>query len=187
MRRRASLLRWCALSAVCALAVVTAGTSAAARSTRQHVISTPGTIPLRTALFDPIFWGPQRAMALPMARAAGASYVRLFVEWRAIAPATPPQGFVAADPTSPGYTWAQHGRDPGRGRGCRPHADPRHHHTAHLGVRDACRTASTAARRTLPTSPTSRPRSRRTTTASPSARRPSTSFRSGTSRTSAPT
>ena len=44
-------------------------------------------------------------MALPMARAAGASYVRLFVEWRAIAPATPPQGFVAADPTSPGYTW----------------------------------------------------------------------------------
>jgi hypothetical protein len=23
-----------------------------------------------------------------------------------IAPATPPQGFVAADPTSPGYTWS---------------------------------------------------------------------------------
>jgi hypothetical protein len=100
------VLRWCAFSAVCVLAVVAAGTSAAARSsTRQHVISTPGTIPLRTALFDPIFWGPQRAMALPMARAAGASYVRLFVVWRAIAPATPPQGFVAADPTSPGYTW----------------------------------------------------------------------------------
>jgi cellulase (glycosyl hydrolase family 5) len=99
------VLRWCAVAAVCALAVVTAGTSAAARSTQQHVISTPGTIPLRTALFDPIFLGPQRAMALPMARAAGASYVRLFVAWRAIAPATPPQGFVAADPTSPGYTW----------------------------------------------------------------------------------
>jgi cellulase (glycosyl hydrolase family 5) len=99
------VLRWCAIAAVCALAVVTAGTSAAARSIRQHVISTPGTIPLRTALFDPIFLGPQRAMALPMARAAGASYVRLFVEWRAIAPATPPQGFVAADPASPGYTW----------------------------------------------------------------------------------
>ena len=93
------------MAAVCVLAVVTAGTSAAARSTGQHVISTPGTIPLRTALFDPIFLGPQRAMALPMARAAGASYVRLFVAWRAIAPATPPPGFVATDPTSPGYTW----------------------------------------------------------------------------------
>jgi hypothetical protein len=41
-----------------------------------------------------------------MARAAGATYVRIFVSWKAIAPATPPQDFVAADPTSPGYTWA---------------------------------------------------------------------------------
>jgi hypothetical protein len=99
------VLSWCAVSTVCVLAVVTAGASAAARSSRPHVISTPGTIPLRTALFDPIFEGPQRVMALPMARAAGATYVRLFVTWRAIAPTTPPQGFVAADPTSPGYTW----------------------------------------------------------------------------------
>ena len=102
------VLRWSAIAAVCALAVVTASTSAAARSaaTRQHVISTPSTIPLRTSIFDPLFWGPQRATALPMARAAGATYVRLFVAWRAVAPVTPPQGFVAADPTSPGYTWA---------------------------------------------------------------------------------
>jgi hypothetical protein len=99
-------LRWCAVSALCVLAVVVAGTSAAAQSTQQRVISTPGTIPLRTALFDPVFWGPQRAEALPMARAAGATYVRIFVSWSAIAPATPPQGFVAADPTSPGYRWA---------------------------------------------------------------------------------
>jgi hypothetical protein len=99
------LLRWCAVAAACILAVVTAGTSSAAPSTRQQVISTPGTIPLRTGLFDPIFWGPQRATALPMARAAGASYVRLFLEWRAIAPVTPPQGFVATDPTTPGYRW----------------------------------------------------------------------------------
>jgi hypothetical protein len=99
------VLCWCAVSAVCVLAVVTAGTSSAAHSTRRHVIATSGTIPLRTALFDPIFEGPQRAAALPMARAAGASYVRLAVQWRAIAPATPPQGFAAADPTSPAYTW----------------------------------------------------------------------------------
>jgi hypothetical protein len=70
------------------------------------VISTPATTPLRTAIFDPIFAGPQGATALPMARATGATYVRLWVEWRAIAPPTPPTGFVAADPTSPGYTWA---------------------------------------------------------------------------------
>jgi hypothetical protein len=100
------VLRWGAVSAVCVLAVVTAGTSAAARSTRQRVISTPGTIPLRTALFDPIFGGSQGATALPMARAAGASYVRISVSWSAIAPATPPPDFVAADPTSPGYKWA---------------------------------------------------------------------------------
>jgi Cellulase (glycosyl hydrolase family 5) len=100
------VLSWCAVSAVALLAVVPAATSAATGSTRQRVISTPGTIPLRTALFDPNFEGPQQATAFPMARAAGASYVRLPVSWRAIAPATPPQGFVAADPTSPGYTWA---------------------------------------------------------------------------------
>ena len=99
-------LRCGAVAAVCLLAVVTAATSTAARSTRQHVISTPGTIPLRTGIFDPIFGGPQRATALPMARAAGATYVRIVVSWGAIAPATPPDGFVAADPTSPGYTWA---------------------------------------------------------------------------------
>jgi hypothetical protein len=101
------VLRWLALSAVCLLAVVTATTSAASTPTRQHVISTPGTIPLRTALFDPSFEGAERATALPMAQAAGATYVRLPLSWSAIAPATPPQGFVASDPTSPGYHWTQ--------------------------------------------------------------------------------
>ena len=96
-------------------------------------------------------------------------------------------GLRCRRPDLAGIHVGQHGRDPGRGRGCGPHADPRHHHTAHLGVRRPCRTASTAARRTSPTSPTSRPRSRRTTTASRPGRRPSTSSRSGTSRTSAST
>ena len=35
----------------------------------------------------------------------GRQYVRLIVYWRGIAPATPPAGFVATDPTSPGYSW----------------------------------------------------------------------------------
>ena len=77
----------------------------AASSTPQHIISTPATIPLRTAFTDPNFEGPQQATAFPIARAAGATYVRLNVAWSAIAPATPPEGFVAADPTSPGYYW----------------------------------------------------------------------------------
>ncbi|MGH3054155.1 MAG: cellulase family glycosylhydrolase, partial [Gaiellaceae bacterium] len=97
--------RWCAVSAACVLAVVPAASSAAARSTRQHVITTPGTIPLRTALVDPNFEGPQQATAFPKARAAGATYVRLNVSWRAIAPAIPPQDFVATDPASTGYNW----------------------------------------------------------------------------------
>jgi hypothetical protein len=36
---------------------------------------------------------------------SGAQYLRLVVHWSAIAPATRPQGFVASDPTSPGYSW----------------------------------------------------------------------------------
>ena len=45
------------------------------------------------------------ATAFARTRAAGATYARLFVNWWSIAPATPPAGFVATDPTSPGYSW----------------------------------------------------------------------------------
>ena len=41
-----------------------------------------------------------------MTKAAGATYARLNVDWRSVAPSTPPAGFVATDPTSPGYSWA---------------------------------------------------------------------------------
>lgn len=40
-----------------------------------------------------------------MARSAGAAYVILPAAWSSIAPATPPAGFVATDPTSSGYSW----------------------------------------------------------------------------------
>jgi hypothetical protein len=73
---------------------------------RQHIISTGSTIPLRTAFLDKNFEGAQHATAFPMAAAAGATYVRLSVPWGGIAPETPPSGFVASDPTSPGYNWA---------------------------------------------------------------------------------
>jgi cellulase (glycosyl hydrolase family 5) len=40
-----------------------------------------------------------------MARSASATYVRIGISWSAIAPAARPTGFVASDPTSPGYSW----------------------------------------------------------------------------------
>jgi hypothetical protein len=70
------------------------------------VISTGGTIPLRTALLDPHFQDGDRDAALALAAATGATYARLSVSWRAIAPATPDPAFVPTDPTSPGYNWA---------------------------------------------------------------------------------
>jgi len=41
-----------------------------------------------------------------MSHSAGAKYVRIEVPWQAIAPSSRPTGFVADDPTSPGYSWA---------------------------------------------------------------------------------
>jgi Cellulase (glycosyl hydrolase family 5) len=93
------------VAAACVLAVVTAAGSASARTARGHLITTRATIPLRTAFFDRVFESPEQATAFTMAQAAGASYVRLEVPWRSIAPATPDPAFVAADPTSPGYNW----------------------------------------------------------------------------------
>ena len=89
----------------CAVAVLVGANAAAAQTSTHRVIPTRGTAPLRTALVDPVFDGPDGTEALAMTRSAGASYVILRVPWRAIAPATPPDGFVATDPTSTGYTW----------------------------------------------------------------------------------
>jgi hypothetical protein len=94
------------VASACLVAVISTTASAAAKVTQHHVIATRATIPLRTAFFDRLFESPDGATAFPMAEAAGASYVRLPVPWRSIAPATPDSTFVATDPTSPGYTWA---------------------------------------------------------------------------------
>jgi hypothetical protein len=93
----------------CILAAAAAKSSASdltrVRFDRVRTYATRATPPLRTALLDPIFDGPDQATAFAMASSAGASYVRLSVFWRGIAPAAPPPGFVATDPTSPGYDW----------------------------------------------------------------------------------
>jgi len=85
-------------------AAAAASVAVAAGNTRTY--STPATAPLATAIFDPeLFGGSQAATAFARTRAAGATYARLNVNWNSIAPSTPPAGFVATDPTSPGYTW----------------------------------------------------------------------------------
>ena len=90
------------LAAVWASVAVAAGHTA--RQTRTY--STPATARLATAIYDPrLFDGGQAAAAFARTRAAGATYARLVVNWGSIAPATPPDGFVATDPTSPGYSW----------------------------------------------------------------------------------
>jgi hypothetical protein len=87
--------------------LVGVSTSAAGAAGRQRTYSTPATAPLATAIDDPtLFGGSEKTTAFERTRAAGATYVRLIVYWRAIAPSTPPSGFVATDPTSPGYSWA---------------------------------------------------------------------------------
>jgi hypothetical protein len=90
----------------CAVTVLLAATAAAAKMSAPHVIATRGTAPLRTALVDPVFSGPDQAEAFAMTRSAGATYVILEAPWRSIAPATPPSGFAAKDPTSSGYSWS---------------------------------------------------------------------------------
>jgi Cellulase (glycosyl hydrolase family 5) len=93
-----------AVAAVCVLAV-TATVASAAKTAPKHVIATPATLPLRTGLLDPLFSSTERETAFTMARATGATYVRVPVTWRAIAPIAPATDFVATDPTSPGYSW----------------------------------------------------------------------------------
>src|SRR5436190_18373565 len=95
-----------AAGAIVCLAAVTASAGFVSARHSTSTYSTHGTLPLRTSLDDPFtFTGPERAMGFQKARAAGASYVRMIASWDSIAPGTPPAGFDAADPTSPGYSW----------------------------------------------------------------------------------
>jgi hypothetical protein len=74
---------------------------------RAATYSTPGTAPLVTGLFDPsLFNNTHGATAFALSRSAGATYVRIGISWRAIAPSSRPTGFDPRDPTSPGYLWS---------------------------------------------------------------------------------
>ena len=106
---RRCVLTFLTVAAVGLLAVTAAATATVRKTAARRVIATKGTIPLKTALLGPNFVGAERDAALAMAKAAGASYVRMSVQWRFIAPGpTPPPGFVATNPTSTGYNWSQY-------------------------------------------------------------------------------
>jgi hypothetical protein len=94
----------------CAIALVHGGVSLAStthRTQQVRLYSTGSTLPLRTAVLDPFtFTGASQDTAFQMTRAAGASYIRLVVDWSEIAPTQRAEDFVATDPTSAGYTWS---------------------------------------------------------------------------------
>jgi hypothetical protein len=101
-------MRWFALSLVCAVA---AGVVATAATARTSVISvtTGATAPLQSALYDPIFQTSQRNTAFAMASQAGATYARIDVSWRSVAPLTLPSPSSLFDPTDPNssyYRWS---------------------------------------------------------------------------------
>ena len=94
------------LAAVASSAGVANASHRSHRSTRVRTYSTRGTAPLVTAVTDPwLFNSSQTQEAFDRTRAAGATYVRLNLNWNGVAPGTRPAGFVASDPTSPGYSW----------------------------------------------------------------------------------
>ena len=96
--------RYLAVTFAALLVVAMTAAVGAADGVRTH--TTRGTAPLATAVFDPsLFASGESATAFARTRAAGATYVRLSVNWRSVAPATRPPGFVPSDPTSPGYSW----------------------------------------------------------------------------------
>jgi hypothetical protein len=100
---RVSFRYLCFAGAVLCVAATAASAGLAAGASHK-TYRTSGTQPLRTAVFDShLNGGTPEAFALT--RSAGARFVRLTVHWSDVAPRTLPDGFVAADPTSPGYSW----------------------------------------------------------------------------------
>ena len=101
----AAVLRLYVAAAVLVVCGVLALGASAAPLRTQGLRSTPATLPLRTALIDPVFSGPQQQNAFQLARGTGATYVELPASWRSLAPARREPGFTPTDPASPGYSW----------------------------------------------------------------------------------
>ncbi|HEY2353725.1 MAG TPA: hypothetical protein VGH79_02335 [Gaiellaceae bacterium] len=100
------------LSLVCAAAVGVAATAATARTSSIPSATTGATAPLRSALYDSLFYSSdQQSTAFAMASKAGASYARIDTTWKLIAPQIRPStGWSLADqadPNSPHYNWSK--------------------------------------------------------------------------------
>lgn len=94
-RTAVQILGVVALFAPLALASGTAGSAVAADSPR-----------LETAVSDPnAFSAPNASAAFADAHAAGATAVRLILNWDTVAPAVRPPSFQADDPSAAGYSW----------------------------------------------------------------------------------
>jgi hypothetical protein len=66
----------------------------------------PGPVMLRTAIVDqPAFAGQQSNAAFSKVADTGATFVRLVLDWRAVAPGTLRVGFSTSQPGSPIYDW----------------------------------------------------------------------------------
>ena len=103
-------LRYIAAAGAIVCLGATASTGAASvrhvAQSKVRTISTKGTAPLVTALTDPwLFNSSQTQAAFAKAQAAGATYVRLSLNWNGVAPSNRPANFAPTDPTSPGYSW----------------------------------------------------------------------------------
>jgi hypothetical protein len=91
-----------ALASLSGLSLAAASTSAAPR-----LAAVGGA--LRTAVTDPeLFLGSDRDAAFAHVAATGASYVRIVMNWRDVAPpgSKQPAGFDATNPDDPAYHWA---------------------------------------------------------------------------------
>lgn len=102
---------WATLAGVLALTLPPAlALRASAAGSRLPAVRT-NVRPLVTALVDPLtFAGSDRAIALARTRSAGATFVRLSLDWREVAPnpggTKAPPGFRPTDPADEAYNWA---------------------------------------------------------------------------------
>lgn len=102
-----------AAAALAALLLVAGLSAAQPSAAHPRPIPRPaknaGGHPLRIGFGDGLFASPDPAAReywLGRAAALGSSLVRVNVSWASVAPRTPPPGFDAADPASPGYEWS---------------------------------------------------------------------------------
>jgi hypothetical protein len=93
-----------AATAVASVVFLAASGASAQTSAVHHVLVTPATSPLRTAFVDPrSFSGASPAFGV--AANAGASYVRIPINWGSLVPSVRPAGFVATDLASYAWSW----------------------------------------------------------------------------------